>query len=330
MTTEHEDHNQGQQDGADAGFMDTLAMEWNPLLSKAYKQGFRHALGQQSKKKAEEEPRREREAPKVPGTGTAPASDEEAEMPWVLKLLLAFYLLVFTSIFLLLRWIIQRPWRVAVALVIAGTIAFISWQGQRQQETQGETPALASQPETSITPPAAETAAPPAAPVASTAQMATPASGFAFLGGFSDEDEKNASFDPEAEPRPPYRVELWEDEETGIVGHVYYPVLEADSPVARVQNATFDEASGKISFQARIWSGNSFPEDQPQYQIHGFTGVLEGGTLRGTFSRQDEDKRYAAVEEDVTLKQVSSGPDGITTLAQWEAELSSLVMSRWE
>lgn len=184
----------------------------------------------------------------------------------------------------------------------------------------GTTALVAVKPE----PPAKATVALPAPPAKG--------GGFIFLGEFSNEAELNAHFDPNAEPRSPYRVQLWKDEEAGLVGHVFYPVQEADSPVARVNGAALDKGSGKISFQVRIWSGNSFPENQPQYAIHTFIGFLKGRTLRGTFSRQDESKKYPAVKENVTLKQVSAdqqlAPEGIATLAQWEAEYSSLVTGR--
>jgi hypothetical protein len=172
----------------------------------------------------------------------------------------------------------------------------------------------------------------PTTAAGSSVPAATQATGFILLGEFSNEAELNAHFDPKAEPRQPYHVQLWKDEKAGIVGHIFYPVQEADSPVARIQDTAFDKASGKISFQGRIWAGNSFPENKPQYEIHTFTGVLSGDTLRGTFSRQDEGVKRGPVKEKVTLKRVPSGkqlaPDGLKTLSQWESEYSRLVTGR--
>jgi hypothetical protein len=334
MATELEDHNEGQKDGTDAGFLDTMAVEWNPLLSTAYKQGFRHAVQQQSKKKVQEKPPERQDEARASEKRSA-ETDEDEGMPWILSLLLAFFVIIISGVVVLLRWIIQRPWRVAVGLLVIGGIALFSRQTERHQEAAvllSEAPTSVSQPTAAdVTPSAAQTSAPAMAIVNSTPSVAAQKSGFAFLGEFSNEAELNSHFDPEAEPRAPYRVQLWKDEKVGIVGHVFYPVQEADSPAARIQLATFDKASGKISFQARISAGSSFPENQPQYAIHMFAGFLKDGMLQGTFSRQDEGMKYAAVKEDVILKRGPSDEqlEHVATLAKWESEYSRLVIERW-
>ena len=48
----------------------------------------------------------------------------------VITLLIAFYAIIFGALFFLLRWIIQRPWRLAVAVVVAGGIAWAVSQGE--------------------------------------------------------------------------------------------------------------------------------------------------------------------------------------------------------
>jgi hypothetical protein len=334
MATELEDHNEGQKDGTDAGFLDTMAVEWNPLLSTAYKQGFRHAVQQQAKKKVQEKPIDRKDESRVSEKRSS-ATDEDEGMPWVLSLLLAYFVIVISGAFVLLRWVIQRPWRVAVGMLLIEGIVLISRQAERHQEAAvrlNEAPTSVSLPSTADAPTnAVQTSAPAMETVNSTPSMAAQESGFAFLGQFSNEAELNSHFDPGAEPRAPYRVQLWKDEKVGIVGHVFYPVQEADSPAARIRLATFDKASGKISFQARIWTGNSFPENQPQYAIHTFAGFLKGEMLQGTFSRQDEGMKYATVKEDVTLKRDPSDEqlEHVTTLAKWESEYSRLVMERW-
>jgi hypothetical protein len=87
MATQLEDHNQGQKDGTDAGFLDIMAVEWNPLLSSAYKQGFRHAIEQQPKKKVQE---------KIPENRPSEIADGEG-MPLVLSLLLAYFVIVISG-----------------------------------------------------------------------------------------------------------------------------------------------------------------------------------------------------------------------------------------
>jgi hypothetical protein len=326
MATQLEDHNQGQKDGADAGFLDTMAVEWNPLLSTAYKQGFRHAVEQQPKKKAQEKfPDRQDES--RASEKRSSETDEDEGMPWVLSLLLAYFVIVIGGAFVILRWIIQRPWRVAVSLVVIVVIAIVS----RQEHHLGA-PTSVSQPTTTDVPLSAGQSSVPAVKAVNPASsVIAQEQGFMFLGEFSNEAELNSHFDPKAEPRAPYRVQIWKDKKVGIVGHVFYPVQEADSPVARIKLATLDKANGNISFQARIWAGNSFPENQPQYTIHKFAGFLKDGMLQGTFSRQDEGMKYAAVKEDVTLKQDPADEQlkNMATLAQWESKYSRLVMERW-
>jgi len=41
-------HNKGQRDGSEATLFDELATEWSPFVTAEYKQGFRHARGQQN------------------------------------------------------------------------------------------------------------------------------------------------------------------------------------------------------------------------------------------------------------------------------------------
>lgn len=121
----------------------------------------------------------------------------------------------------------------------------------------------------------------PTTAAVSSVPAATQGAGFIFLGEFSNEAELNAHFDPNAEPRQPYRVQLWKDEKAGIVGHIFYPVQEADSPVARIQNTTLDKASEKISFQGRIWAGNSFPENKPAIRNPHLYWRLKGQCFAG-------------------------------------------------
>jgi hypothetical protein len=112
MATEVEEHNKGQEDGAKATFLDELAVAWNPLLSTAYKQGFRHGLQHQPEKKTPEKPRIiDKPSEAVEDSDEAVEDSDEEKMPWFLKLIIAFYLLIFTGIFLFLRWTIRRPWR---------------------------------------------------------------------------------------------------------------------------------------------------------------------------------------------------------------------------
>jgi hypothetical protein len=139
MATQLEDHNQGQKDGTDAGFLDTMAMEWNPLLSSAYKQGFRHAVEQQPKKKAQEIIP-EKQSSKI---------DEDEGIPLVISLLLAYFVIVISGAVFLLSWTIKRPWRVAVILLIVVGIAISSRQEDRHQEATvrvSESPAAVSLP----------------------------------------------------------------------------------------------------------------------------------------------------------------------------------------
>ena len=132
MATKLEDHNDGQKDGAHATFLDSLAVEWNPLLSRSYKQGFRHASQHQSREKPQEEQQKVARPLKAVQPQSPKEPDEEG-MPWALAVIIACYAMVFGGIFLLLRWIIQRPWRVILAAGIAISIATVTFWSEESR-----------------------------------------------------------------------------------------------------------------------------------------------------------------------------------------------------
>jgi len=134
MSKELDDHNEGQKDGANARtFLDSMAAEWNPFVSAAYRRGFRHGLQHQRHLNAAVPEEKKPNKPPKEDPKPLPEDSDEVETPWIITLLIAFYAIIFGALFFLLRWIIQRPWRLAIALIVAGGIAWAVSRGENLQ-----------------------------------------------------------------------------------------------------------------------------------------------------------------------------------------------------
>jgi hypothetical protein len=139
------------------------------------------------------------------------------------------------------------------------------------------------------------------------------AAAFSFLGGFSNQ----AHFDLKHSRRT-YRVELWRDSVAGVVGHLYYPTeVELDTPRGCVERAKYDASTGALTFQARLWAGESEP-GVAVHDIHEFAGRLTASSLEGIFKRHDE-RRPGGQTERVELKRehVDAQREKFASLAAW-------------
>lgn len=82
-----------------------------------------------------------------------------------------------------------------------------------------------------------------------------------FLGAFGDNVKT-------------YELQLWQDRE-GVFGELLHPVLDADSPISRLYQASLNPKSGRVTFTAR------FPEAAIRFE-----GALTKNAFRGTFTRE--------------------------------------------
>lgn len=210
------------------------------------------------------------EAPRKPSSDDA---DDEG-MPLVLTLLFGFFVLVFSVPFLFIRWILRRPWRVVVALVVAAGIALSFWQSEYQQgATLGESAGSIAQ-----SAPTAQPVPPIEQPVPATAQPMSPDSGIRSLGIFSDGY---------------YQLELWRDESASgqVIGRIFLiPEDASKSVVIRELNGVAgDGISGPFSFTSTL----------PGEEIS-FEGIVIGdsieGTLRSTFSMESRQAGFRRLE----------------------------------
>lgn len=106
-----------------------------------------------------------------------------------------------------------------------------------------------------------------------------------------------------------YELDLWRDR-AGVFGEWVSPVLEADSPVSRLYNLTFDAKSGAISFETRIPGGEQR-----------FDGFLSADVVRGTSTP------LVGKKETIELRKLPLDPlgvalrDGTTSRAQFDCEM---------
>lgn len=82
-----------------------------------------------------------------------------------------------------------------------------------------------------------------------------------FLGAFGDSSET-------------YELQLWRDRE-GVFGELLHPVLDADSPISRLYQASLNPKSGRVTFTAR------FPDAAIRFE-----GELTKKAFRGTVARE--------------------------------------------
>lgn len=127
------------------------------------------------------------------------------------------------------------------------------------------------------------------------------ANGFSFLGEF-ETDEKYGH----------HLFQLWRESTGEVVGILLYPLMEADSPTAKIKTGSYDPATGKISLTA-VMNGTR----------HAFDGTLKSGVMKGVVTRRTlkTGKVFETVsvtcsrrsEEDTHLQQFLSR-------AQWEEQ----------
>lgn len=142
---------------------------------------------------------------------------------------------------------------------------------------------------------------------------------FTFVGGFSC-DSANRAADPSS---CMYSVELWRDPVAGIVGHVNYPVMEADTPAGLIEQVKYNSSDGTLSFQATLPLGGWDGVHQ-DHQILEFVGKLTADTLKGTFALRPERKgARGGTEMAVVLKK--GNPDSNSEYANitaWQQNYS--------
>ncbi len=142
---------------------------------------------------------------------------------------------------------------------------------------------------------------------------------FTFVGGFSC-DSANRAADPSS---CMYSVELWRDPVAGIVGHVDYPVMEADTPAGLVEQVKYNSSNGTLSFQATLPLGGWDGVHQ-DHQILEFVGKLTVDTLKGTFTLRPEKKgARGGSEMAVVLKKGNSNSSSeYANIIAWQQNYS--------
>jgi hypothetical protein len=143
---------------------------------------------------------------------------------------------------------------------------------------------------------------------------------FTYLGTYTS----TSNFDPNAtQQERAYSITLWRDPVTGIVGHVDYPVMEADTPTGRIENARYDAATGAFSFRARVLA---FDEEN---EVHEFTGKLGPDSVDGTFKRYDEGGTLLQTQQ-VSLKKQPLDPEAyentFENIVAWQQQYSDPIL----
>jgi hypothetical protein len=106
-----------------------------------------------------------------------------------------------------------------------------------------------------------------------------------------------------------YELDLWRDR-AGVFGQWMSPVLDADSPVSRLYNLTFDAKSGAIRFETRI------PGSEQR-----FDGVLRADVVRGTSTLLGGKKETIELRK-LPLDSLGMAlRDGTTSRAQFDCEM---------
>lgn len=143
---------------------------------------------------------------------------------------------------------------------------------------------------------------------------------FSYLGTFTSA----ATFDPNAtQQEMAYSIALWRDPATGIVGHVDYPVMEADTPTGRIENARYDAVSGVLSFRALV---RAFGEGN---EVHEFSGRLGPDSVDGTFKRYSENGTLIQTQP-VALEKQPIDPSAYEAifddLVAWKQQYSDTIL----
>jgi len=140
---------------------------------------------------------------------------------------------------------------------------------------------------------------------------------FTFLGTY----ESSWTFDPNAtQQEMAYGLELWRDPTVGIVGHLNYPVMEADTPAGRIDNVRYDATTGSISFRARVRALGERPNE-----VHEFTGKLNPDSIDGTFKRYVEDGALIQTQQ-VVLKKQRLFENNFEDLVSWQERYSEPIL----
>ena len=116
MNYQLDEHNRGQIDGAHSTFVEQFVTEWSPLVSSAYRQGFRHAARQQNS---------QRPSTSVGGGGAGPSAGEA----WPIWLILGLAAAVIVLPLVLLWWGIKRPARFLVVSFLAASVTAVWYTG---------------------------------------------------------------------------------------------------------------------------------------------------------------------------------------------------------
>jgi len=276
MATDLEDHNQGQEDGAKATFLDELAVNWNPLLSSAYRAGFRHGI--QNKSTAEAPKENQRDESEASKRSTSSTGDDDT--PWFISLFLVLFMFAISALFVVVRWTISRPWRVALVLILVAVVAISNRQPSGpQSSSQPSVTPVPVQEATVEAPPAL--AAPEPQPTMAESAPTNPT--FVPLGHFSDGT---------------YYLELYRDDRSGgqVVGLITaFPQDVSKKPsVGELLDVVGTGSDGPLSFRT-TWA---------DYMPH-FQGSVKGDEIEGDYDTTFETEprhivfqRYA--DEDAT------------------------------
>jgi hypothetical protein len=136
-----------------------------------------------------------------------------------------------------------------------------------------------------------------------------------------------------------YIVELWRADDCLFGFFFSSSGLMGDTPVGRIENVSYDKATGRISFEARLTMGvipaSTAPSSPwvPSQDAYKFSGILGKDSLDGTLSHVilNYPSKQIPVTEQLTLPLSSDDSMGIAdyrTFSAWESFAKQLLSFR--
>jgi len=132
-----------------------------------------------------------------------------------------------------------------------------------------------------------------------------------------------------------YLVQLWSSDKKLFGILMASEGLVGDTPTGLMEDVTYDPATGRLAFKARLSLG--FTRDGQGHWIRAynyfrFDGVISGAEVRGVFEISDELRPEAAPRrEEVVLKKSDEGSDSLfrpRSYPEWKSWVDKIVRPR--